>query len=107
MLIDYLFFESKKNNDMEKIKNWYSPFIATVVLLFTQAIVFAQDATGSGGSGSGSSSSSSTTTTTTSTTSIQPWMWVVGAIIVLIIIIALARGGSRDSSVVVTKEKEV
>ncbi|HXR83379.1 MAG TPA: hypothetical protein VN722_03650 [Hanamia sp.] len=91
---------------MEKIKNWISTFIATVVLLLTQAIVFAQDATGSGGSGSGSSSSSTTTTTTTSSATIQPWMWVVGAIIVLIIIIALARGGSRDS-VVVTKEKEV
>ena len=104
MLIDYLFFVLK-NNDMEKIKIWFSSFIATVILLFTQAIAFAQDATGSGGSGS--SSSSTTTTTSTSSASIQPWMWVVGAVIVLIIIIALARGGSKDSSVVITKEKEV
>ena len=98
ILIDYLFFLFKINNDMKKFKNFYRVFMAIFLMLFFQVLSFAQD--------SAASSTTSTTTTTTSSFVVQPWMWIVGGIVVLLIIIALVSGRSKEK-VVITKERTI
>ncbi len=75
---------------MKKIFNrqtWVALY-SIIFLSFVQAIVYAQDSSGSSGS------SQTTSTTTSSNTIFPPWVWVVGGVVLLIIIIAVARGNS-------------
>ena len=63
------------------------------VLALTNALVWAQDSTGSV-----SSSTNTSTTTTTETWYTAPWVWVVGGAVLILIIVALTRGNSGGSS---------
>jgi hypothetical protein len=65
-----------------------------IALLLSNAIIWAQDSTGS----VSSSSNTSSTTTTTETWYTAPWVWVVGGAILILIIVALTRGGGGDST---------
>ena len=63
------------------------------VLALTNALVWAQDSTGSV-----SSSTNTSTTTTTETWYTAPWVWVVGGAVLILIIVALTRGSGGSST---------
>ena len=102
------FFYFFKPTIMKKISGGIiGRFLLVFLLIFTQAVIRAQD--------SSSSSHSVTVTKETTTTStnwyMQPWVWVVGAAVFIIILVALFRSNSSTKtdvsrSTTVIKEKE-
>ncbi|HCN83088.1 MAG TPA: hypothetical protein DIT07_05625 [Sphingobacteriaceae bacterium] len=68
----------------------YKLIVASVMLSFMNAAVFAQDST--------VTKSHSTLTTTETTWYAEPWVWALGAAILIIIIVALVRGGGSSRS---------
>ncbi|MEO7209612.1 MAG: hypothetical protein ABIY35_01605 [Chitinophagaceae bacterium] len=71
-------------------------FCLMIMGLFINAILFAQDS-------SGSTSVTTTTHTETQTWYMEPWVWVVGGAVFILILVALARSGKSTDRTIITK----
>lgn len=71
-------------------------FCLTLLALFIQTIIFAQDSTSS-------TRVTTTTHTETQTWYMEPWVWVVGGAVFILILVALARSGKSTDRTIVSK----
>jgi hypothetical protein len=85
-------------------------FSTFLMVIFLQAMAFAQDGGSGSSSGGGESSSSSSTksvsvTTETTTWYTEPWVWVVGIALLVLLLVALLRGSGGDRAVASRTDK--
>lgn len=83
---------------MKKLFNFKSIqfFCFTLLALFVQTFIYAQDSTGT-------TRVTTTTHTETQTWYMEPWVWVVGGAVFILILVALARSGKSTDRTIITK----